>query len=83
MTSGSRSLPLWPAREYAELCKTQGWSNYQPRSIDLSEFLEEMIPDLSDKKINIAVSMLPTGEAIIVNGRKLVEDIEEEMQNYL
>lgn len=35
MTSGSRSLPLWPAREYAELCKTQGWSNYQPRSIDL------------------------------------------------
>lgn len=82
-TSGAQSLPVWPAREYAELCKAPGWSNYKPKSIDLNTFLEEIIPDLAEKKINIAVSMLPSGEAIIVNGKKLVEDIEEEMQNYL
>jgi hypothetical protein len=33
------TMPIWPAREYAELCKFGDWSDFQPRSIPPREFM--------------------------------------------
>ena len=48
---GRQVLPLWPEREYAELCIAEEWSDHQAREIDLDAALEMMIPKLREMDI--------------------------------
>ncbi len=80
--NGSESLPIWCASEYAELVKLDEWADYEPRSIELKEFLSNVLPDLSANSILIAVMYSPNDEGVVVEPKQLAEDIEEELLNY-
>ncbi len=45
-SQGNTILPLWPAKEFAELCIAGHWATFEAKAIPLSEVLEDMIPSL-------------------------------------
>jgi Protein of unknown function (DUF2750) len=48
---GRQVFPLWPARQYAELCRTDEWSAYEAREIELSVLLEEFFPKFRERGV--------------------------------
>lgn len=75
-------LPLWPAQEYAQLCSKNDWEGYKPKAISLDEFMEEMLPDLKEKKILPCIFYLATDKGVIPEAEKLLEDLRTEMRLY-
>ena len=78
---GNPSFPIWPKKEFAELYTKDGWESYEASSIDLYDFLELWIPGM--KKNGYGVSIFwDNGSSIKVSLDKLVEDLNEELENY-
>jgi hypothetical protein len=75
-------IPFWPEEEFAELCAEDAWSKYQPKAISLDDFLEKWIPGMRKDNTKIGVFYVPTGKGIITTPDKLLEDINEELEQY-
>lgn len=74
-------FPVWPKKEFAELCISEEWNNYHSESIDLEEFLEDWIGGLREDDIRIT-AMWYNGSGIDIEWDKLKEDIERELEKY-
>jgi Protein of unknown function (DUF2750) len=74
-TGDARSqLPLWPHPRYAQVYRErQGGTGHA--SIDLRALLEEVLPDLAEADIDVAVFPSPEGKAPVVAPERLREDI--------
>ncbi|MDG6896203.1 DUF2750 domain-containing protein [Volucribacter amazonae] len=48
-------FPIWPEKEFAEMCAINEWSNSKPVCIELEEFLTEYIPELIDNNIYLSI----------------------------
>lgn len=77
-----RVFPVWPAKEYAELCAENEWSGYEARSFSLEEFLSDFIPSLINDSVLIGVFSTPKQESVAVSGEQLINDLEVELDNY-
>lgn len=75
-------LPLWPANEYAKLCGQKNWKGYEPKAIDLYEFMDTMIPDLNEKGIMPCIFYLPTDKGVIPRIEQLLADLKIELTQY-
>ncbi len=79
---GEKSFfPLWPKKEFADICISEEWENYHAESIPLEEFLDDWIDGLKEDNIRITV-MWNKGTGIDVEWDSLREDIERELENY-
>ena len=74
-------FPVWPKKEFADICVSEEWKNYYSESIDLEEFLDDWIDGLKEDDIRITV-MWNNGSGIDIEWGKLREDIERELENY-
>src|SRR5277367_997774 len=54
-------FPVWPAREYAALCATGDWSEYEPRDIGLDDFFAWLLPKLREDGTLLGVFYSTTG----------------------
>ncbi|NEN75470.1 DUF2750 domain-containing protein [Pelistega sp. NLN82] len=54
---GRRIFPIWPEKEFANLCATDDWIGAKALSIDLEEFLTDYIPEIIDN--NDLLSIFP------------------------
>ncbi len=79
---GALVFPLWPAREYADLCATSDWSGYEPSEIDLASLLGELAPKLEEKSILSGVFPVPSGRGVTVTIGELRQALHTEMRNY-
>ena len=75
-------FPVWHACEFAALCAADSWASFIPRVIDLTQFLEEMLPDLSDNNISVGVLMTPEGLAPVPGNNQLKMDLLTELSRY-
>lgn len=75
-------FPVWPAREYAELCQASIWSECTPKSIDIDEFIGTVIPELREDGIKICIFYLPTNSGVIPEYDQLLEDLNSELARY-
>jgi len=60
--AGTTVFPLWPAREYAQVCAANEWTGYEPRSISLSDFTEVLLPQLKLDGVSPGVFFTPTSK---------------------
>lgn len=74
-------FPVWPKKEFADICISEEWKNYYPESIALEEFLDDWIDGLKEDNIRITV-MWNNGSGIDIEWDTLREDIERELENY-
>lgn len=77
------SLPLWPAKAYVELCLTGEWANFTPMLFSLEHLMTEILPDMHEANIKVALMMQPDGSKTPLNdAAQLLADLEEECQQY-
>lgn len=74
-------FPVWPKKEFADICIGEEWENYYPESIDLDEFLDHWLDGLKEDNIRVTV-MWNNGSGIDIGWDTLREDIERELENY-
>jgi hypothetical protein len=68
---GRDVLPLWPTADSARLCATRLWEGFEPRSIPLTELMEQLLPELAQEGIPVGVFFTPTGEGWLVTAAEL------------
>jgi hypothetical protein len=81
--AGEPVFPLWPAKEYAELCADGDWAGYRPEEIELEELLDRIIPMLREKEILPGVFYIVEGGSINADIDVLEKDLKMELSNYL
>ncbi|MFD1674142.1 DUF2750 domain-containing protein [Alicyclobacillus fodiniaquatilis] len=81
--NGQLLIPLWPRIEFAEVCvDSTEWSGYKPKEIDLERFVEKWIPGMVNDKVMPAIFMTPSNRGVAVDNKRLLEDLEQELENY-
>lgn len=79
---GTTVFPLWPAKEYAQVCAASEWSGYEPRAISLREFTEVLLPKLKLDGVLPGVFFTPTSKGVTPSVEDLKAALEAELQNY-
>ena len=74
-------FPVWPQKEFAEICIGEEWDDCYAESIDLEDFLDDWITGLKEDNIRITV-MWNKGSGIDREWDRLREDIEIELEKY-
>lgn len=73
-------LPLWPAKEYAQLCSKDEWEGYQGEQIDIHDFINIYLDELVINKITPGIFYTPEDRGIIISYDMLKEDLERELE---
>lgn len=82
-SSESETLfPVWPAKEYTELCATDLWSEYKPHKMYLEEFMDDLIPALLEDQISICIFLTPLDKGITPEIEPLLNDLNQELERY-
>ena len=79
---GSPVFPLWPAKEYAQLCATGDWENYQPESIALEVLMNELLPKLRNDGVLPGIFYTQENKGVTPSVEQLLEDLEAECEKY-
>lgn len=79
---GTTVFPLWPLKVYAQLCATNEWTGYEPRSISLNDFMEVLLPKLKLDGVLPGVFFTPTSKGVTPAVDDLESALEAELQNY-
>lgn len=72
---GTKYFPLWPAKEYAEVCAKDDWARYEPEAIPLADLLNELLPQLHGDSVSIAVFVTPGGKGVTVTAEHLRDEL--------
>lgn len=81
-SSENRILPLWPEKEFAELCAIDQWKVYKPEVIELDNFIEKWIPDMTNDKTLLNVFLTPNAKGTVISPNELYTDLQEELEQY-
>jgi Protein of unknown function (DUF2750) len=77
--SGASMFPVWPHAEYARLLATDDWQTAVPTAIELTDWLEEWLPNLAEVGDMVAVFPTPAGQGVPVDPVTVRSDIEAEL----
>jgi len=79
---GKQVFPLWPAKEYAQLCAKKEWAGYEPKSFSLEDFMGELLPNLKDDGVLPGIFYTPSDNGVTPTVDQLLADLNEELENY-
>ncbi len=80
--AGAQVFPLWPAKDYAELCRDPDWTNYVPAAIPLDDLLNDLLPKLQSHRVLAGVFPTPNGRGVTHQPSILEEALREELKKY-
>lgn len=69
-------LPVWYHADLAAQWATGGYSDCQPKTIPLNDWLEKWLPGMDSDNIMIVVCPDIEGEGIVVSAAELREDLQ-------
>lgn len=79
---GQQVFPLWPAKEYAQLCAAKEWEGYEPEPFPLEDFMNELLPNLKDDGVLPGIFYTPSDNGVTPTVDQLLADLNEELENY-
>jgi hypothetical protein len=79
---GGQVFPLWPAQEYADVCRIEVWRSYQPEEIPLQSLMVELLPKLKARGIQPGVFPTTASKAVTPTVDELSEALQLEMARY-
>lgn len=79
---GKYIFPMWPEKEYAEICISEDWKDYLAKSIELDEVLDSLIPMLKEKEILPGVFFTVKDGSVNVSVELLETDLRNELLKY-
>ena len=75
-------FPIWSAKEFAELCKINGWEDFSISEITLEDFENEIIDVISNKNYLINVFPVLEKTGYVVSLDEFARDLSDELKNY-
>jgi Protein of unknown function (DUF2750) len=80
---GKTVFPIWPAREYAELCRVGQWAEFAPKAIELNTLVNELLPSLATDGVLSGVFPTPEGQGVTIDANELAAElIRVDDENY-
>lgn len=76
----TKLMPLWPHQAFAARFITGQWAEYEPRAIELDEFLQRWIPLMESEGIEPAVFPNLAGSAVLVSTADLETQLRRELE---
>ncbi|AZA55461.1 DUF2750 domain-containing protein [Chryseobacterium sp. G0201] len=73
-------LPLWSAKEYAELCKIGGWEKYTIKELSLDDLEDEIIDFITENDCLINVFPIYDKTGFVVNLQEFTRDLNDELE---
>lgn len=75
-------IPLWSAREYAELCRIDGWEKCKIKEVSLEYFESEIIDIIT--KFSYLINVFPIFErtGFVVDVKEFAVDLSAELKKY-
>ncbi|MDX5631102.1 MULTISPECIES: DUF2750 domain-containing protein [unclassified Brenneria] len=81
--NGRTSLPLWPAKEYAQISAKGNWDGLQLKEISLDELLDELLPQLIEDTVDLAIFMSPNEINVpTLPAKNVLKDLLVECEKY-
>jgi Protein of unknown function (DUF2750) len=76
-------FPLWPAREYADLCRVGQWTDFAPKAVDLDTLVNELLPSLAKDGVRSGIFPTPEGKGVTVDANELATELRRvDEENY-
>ena len=75
-------FPLWPAREYAAICASGIWANYEPEPIEITELTEDLLPRLKIDGVLPGIFYTPKDTGVITSVDRVIYDLKTEASKY-
>ncbi|EOV9658024.1 DUF2750 domain-containing protein [Cronobacter turicensis] len=80
---GNLSLPLWPAKEYAQKCAVNEWTNLSVKEVSLDELLDQLLPELIEDEIDVVAFMAPDETGLpTLSAANVLKDLLAECEKY-
>ncbi|MDD5184091.1 MAG: DUF2750 domain-containing protein [Paludibacter sp.] len=79
---GNILIPLWSAKEFAELCRINGWGKCNIKEISLENFEDELIDIITESSYLINVFPVFEKTGFIVDVDEFALDLSDELKNY-
>ncbi len=79
---GEDVFPVWPDEEYAALSARAEWDGYEPTSIPLDDFMEELLPALKRDGVLPGVFYTPSDKGVTPQIEQLLADLSRELGKY-
>ncbi|RKO80197.1 DUF2750 domain-containing protein [Pectobacterium parmentieri] len=81
--NGRTYLPLWPAKEYARISAEGNWDGLQLKEISLDEILDELLPQLIEDAVDLAIFMSPNEiNSPTLTAKNVLKDLLAECAKY-
>jgi len=77
--AGEPMIPFWPHAAFAAAFARGAWAGFEPRKIDLADFLETWIPGMRKQGVQPAVFPAPSSTSAVVS----VEDLDRVLRHEL
>ena len=74
-------IPVWPHQAYANAFRTGPWVDFEPRKIDLEEFITTWLPGMQKEGLQPAVFPVPAGTSVIVTAEDLDANLRHELED--
>lgn len=75
-------FPLWPAKEYAQVCAEGEWKGYEPRSISLDDLMRVLLPKLRSDAVLPGVFPTPTSRGVTPSVEEFMLALEAQLEQY-
>ena len=79
---GATVFPLWPAKEYAQICAANEWAGHEPRAITLSDLIEVLLPKLEQDGVLPGIFFTPSSKGVTLSVSEFKAALDAELQNY-
>jgi len=79
---GTEVFPLWPAKEFAQVCAVNEWDGYEPREIRLTDLIEVLLPRLKRDGVLPGVFFTPTSRGVTPSVEELDAALRAELEKY-
>mgnify|MGYP002284679668 FL=1 len=76
----NKLFPVWPEKDFAEICANGPWNSYIPKLIKLEDFISKLSIKLDSEEINYAVFLTTENKGIIISPKELCEVLEMEIE---
>lgn len=80
--SGRELVPAWPHSRYAILCAAEAWAGFEPQAIALDVWLDHWLPGIERDRRLVAVFPTPNDQGLVIEPRRLEQDLRLELANY-
>jgi hypothetical protein len=80
--TGAPGFPVWPHPDYAQACATEAWAGCLPAEINVHDFVEQWLPDMTERTVAVTVFATPSMKGIWMRPDELQRYLAEELTKY-